>query len=365
MKVMRIAPDVYPIVIGGYPIHVHEMAKHQQNNGIENTVVAVGEESIIETKDLNYNINLFKPNLEIWGNRISLGQLKYIWKNRKKFDILHAHSHLFLSTNFVAICSIFGSAPIIITNHGLFSQTAPMWFQHFFLKTIGKLTYKRADKIICYTEVEKKELCNYLDLDKKKVYVIHNGIDLYDFIPKKDKNPGKKIKGLWIGRYSLGKGLDYLIKAISQIKEKERIKITLVGWGPRKKEYIQKIKSLKLKKNFRIKKPVHYEDIPKLYQEHNLFILPSDQEGFPRTIMEAYACGLVVLSSDLPQIEKEFGNNLVYFRRGDIKDLKKKLTGIIINYNEYLKGTNKRLLKKFSWEETVGKTIGVYEKTND
>ena len=184
LRVLRIASDVYPIVIGGYTIHVHNMAKTQEEKGVYNVVAAVDSKSSFSRenkKNANYDLKLFKPTIELFGNRISLSQLRFIWKNRKKFDIIHAHSHLFFSTNFAAFCKLFGSSPLVLTNHGLFSQTAPIWLQHFFLKTFGKFTCKKADKIICYTEEEKNELYNYLKIKKNKVYVIHNGINLNKF----------------------------------------------------------------------------------------------------------------------------------------------------------------------------------------
>ena len=212
--------------------------------------------------------------------------------------MVHAHSHLFFSTNLCAVARQLGSTPLVITNHGLNSQTAPRWFQDIYTASGAKLTFAAADKIICYTETEKKELVD-IGIKSRKIKVIHNGIDTDLFVPAKEASFDKKNL-LWVGRYARGKGLDYLIDAFNIVKSRHPdATLTMVGKGPDKDRIVQKIHDLNLGNSIIMKDFVQNSEIVDLYQNSSVFVLPSLEEGVPRTILEAMSCGIPVVCSRL------------------------------------------------------------------
>ena len=78
MRVLRVASDIYPWVVGGYPIHVHEMAYYQEKMGVHNTVVAVKPRKgnkVDENVEINYDLKLFNESFEVLGNKIELIEL--------------------------------------------------------------------------------------------------------------------------------------------------------------------------------------------------------------------------------------------------------------------------------------------------
>jgi len=64
--------------------------------------------------------------LELLGNDISPGVAQYL-ATADEFDVIHAHTHLYFSTNLAALKRRAGGPGLAITNHELFSQTAPEW----------------------------------------------------------------------------------------------------------------------------------------------------------------------------------------------------------------------------------------------
>ena len=252
--------------------------------------------------------------------------------------------------------------PLVITTHGLIGQTAPHWFSNLYLSSIGKFTLKSADKIISYTESEKNYLIN-MGIDEKKIRVIHNGIDTELFIPM-EKQDTNIIRILWIGRFVPGKGVEYLIDAFNiLVKEYPNLEILMVGNGPLKEKVKHKIYKLNLNKNIILKEFVPNIKLPELYQNSDIFVLPSLSEGVPRTMLEAMACGLPIVCTELPQlvdIVKECG---VLVPLKDFRALAEGISKVISDRKlaqKFGRNARTKMVENYSWDDSVRKTIELY-----
>jgi glycosyltransferase involved in cell wall biosynthesis len=310
-----------------------------------------------------YITTWFNPTLKFKGNIMSIALFHAVIKNRSSYDIIHAHSHLFLSTNLCALIRKLGSSPLIITNHGLISQTAPMWIQRFFIPTIGKWTFKSADRIICYTMHEKNELIE-LGINPEKIVVIHNGIDTEVFFPNDTQIQNHTI--LWIGRYTRGKGVQYLIDAFYCLMQRyPDAHLIMIGDGPEKREILKKIQDLGLSTNITLRTFVPNEDLPALYRRSDVFVLPSLSEGIPRTILESMACGIPVICTDLPQLVDLVTGAGVVVPARDPEAIASAIMKIFQDpeFASRLRKTGtKRIVNGYSWKDTVSRTIAVYEE---
>lgn len=365
MKILRVAPDIYPYTVGGLGIHVHEMSKEQTKMGHDVTVYTASEgaKSAYEAPE-GYYVRNFKPFAKILGNSIMPELFVDLVKDQSKHDIVHAHSHLFFSTNLSAVARKLGSTPLVITDHGLNSQTAPKWFQDLYSSTGAKLTFAAADKVICYTETEKNELVN-IGVESQKIKVIHNGIDTDLFVPLKETSFDKKNL-LWVGRYAKGKGLDYLIDAFSILKTRHPdISLTLVGKGPEKDHITQKIHDLNLESSIIMKDFVPNSKIVGMYQNSSVFVLPSLEEGVPRTILEAMSCGIPVICSKLPQLVDIVNGAGVLVPVKDYQTLADSISEALSDSSLAIKfGENgrRRVVENYSWKDTVNRTVQLYEE---
>jgi glycosyltransferase involved in cell wall biosynthesis len=364
MKILRVVSDLYPSVVGGIGIHAHEMSKQQARLGHDVTVYTAnnGNEAREEFRD-GYKIIRFKNDLKLMGNSISFRLFRELFKIRNDFDIIHAHSHLFFSTNLCAFVRKWGSSPLVITNHGLISQTVPMWAHKIYIPTIAKWTFKSADKIICYIEREKSML-KKLSIDSNKIAVIHNGTDTNMFIPCEKEKDNNQI--LWIGRFTPGKGVEYLIDAFSiLVKEYSDFKLLMIGRGPLKENIEQKIQDLNLSKNVIIKEFVPNSELPEIYQSSDVFVLPSLNEGVPRTILEAMACGIPVVCTELPQLVNVVDGCGLLVPVKDSQALAEGISKIISDRELAQKfGRNGRakVVENYSWGDTIKKTVQLYEE---
>lgn len=365
VKILRVAADFYPSVVGGIGLHAYEMSKLQAKMG-HNVVVyttKTNSESEVERLD-GFQVIRFKPLIKIFGNSITISMFNKLTQNKNRFDIIHAHSHLFFSTNLCALIRKVGMSPLVITNHGLNSQTAPEWFQNLYTATGAKWTFGKADKIICYTEAEKQELID-LGINPQKIVVIHNGIDTDLFVPRK-KGSQNNIQLLWIGRFIHGKGVDHLVDAFKIINIKHPdIKLLLVGRGPERELIKRKIGELGLDMSISIKDFISNSDIAKLYQNSNVFVLPSLEEGVPRTILESMSCGVPVVCSELPQLVDIVEGCGFLVPKKDSQAIADRVLEILSDSSLAKKmGENGRekVIRNYSWKDTVEKTIELYKE---
>ena len=362
MKILRIASDLYPSVVGGLGVHAHEMSKLQAELGHDVTVYASDSEDAKATEYRDgYKICRFN-GFKILGNSISWRLILRLFKERDDFDIIHAHSHLFFSTDISALMRKISSTPLVITNHGLISQTAPMWLQKIFIPTIAKWTFRSADRIICYTPEEKAALIR-IGIDPEKISIIHNGINTSTFSGSCD-HASREI--LWIGRFTPGKGVEYLIEGFEIfLKEHPDFRLLMIGKGPGKDEINKMIQEMGLSGNIKIKDFVPNSDLPEVYQNSRLFVLPSLHEGVPRTILEAMASGLPIVCTELPQLVDIVNGCGLMVPVKDSDALAGALSRVVsdkILADKLGRCGRARVEKNFSWDDTVRQTLALYEE---
>ena len=369
MKILRVVGDIYPDVTGGLEIHAHEMSKMQAHCGHEVTVFTSNNDNLpeVECKD-GYRIIRYSRIIKIFGNSISLDLLFKLVKNRNNFDIIHAHSHLFLSTNLCALMRFIGSSPLIISNHGLISASAPVWFNKQYLKTIGKWTLNRADKIICYTDGEKENL-EKLGIDPRKIVVIHNGVDTTLFTCRTPEKNSEKKQILWVGRFVTGKGVGYLIEALSLVQKKiPDSHLVLVGVGPEKPAIEDKIRKLHLQSSVTIIDYLDNNKLPQIYKKSDIFVLPSLMEGVPRTILEAMSCGVPVVTTNLPHLVGIIEGAGLVVPPKEPALLSNAILTILEDASRGKdmgqRGRNK-IEREYSWDDTVGKVLELFESVID
>ena len=88
IKVLRVSSDLYPFVVGGIGLHVHEMSKLQEKYGCDITVYTLNEKrKSIEDNEVGYKILSFKPLIKVMGNKISLKLLFKILNSMKPVRI--------------------------------------------------------------------------------------------------------------------------------------------------------------------------------------------------------------------------------------------------------------------------------------
>jgi len=360
MKIYRVTQALYPYVVGGSPIHCHELSYYQSKKNYQVTVLTPKRNSKTKGLTINYNLKQFKWFRMPWDffgmeNPICPG----LWWEllRSDFDLLHTHSHLFFTTFFSVIISKIKNKPSVVTVHGVKAvrNKATNLFQEFWLQVLSRYIFKMSDKIICLTKADAEEIKNY-GADAEKIEIISNGINTQLFSPCDYHN--NYI--LWVGRFVEEKGLKYLVDAVGDIIEDFlNKKFVLVGEGPLRGEIEARIYKKNLSKFFEIRNNCLQEEIAKLMKECELFVLPSLQEGFPKSLLEAMACGKPVITTN--GLKEIVGDAGITVTPGSVEELKTALKTFLSDPSKEKRSGEqgrKYVERNWSWD-IVSKKIDV------
>lgn len=164
---------------------------------------------------------------------------------------------------------------------------------------------RQATKIVTVSEAMRATLASEHPDLAHKVHHIPNGVD--DLSAEAPSTPPKTRRLLSVGSLIERKGHSTLIRALQQLPS--NYTLTIVGEGPERERINALIKTLNLQDRVRLTGSLPPQQMPNIYQEHDLFALASRSEGRPNVLMEALSAGLPVVASDIPGITEVVANS--------------------------------------------------------
>lgn len=357
MKILRVTQNLYPSEMGGAPYHVHAMSRDQADMGHDVTVVTTRTDPSLPRREhrYGYEIRRFDTLVSPLGNDIAPGLGRYL-RSVGTVDVVHAHSHYYISSNLAALKRRLGTTPLAITNHGVYSQSAPVRPFRWYLKTLGRWTFNSADRVFCYTGVDRDrlhELGVTTPLD-----VIPNGIDIERFTP--DGPPSELIVEdgpvlLSVGRHVRGKRPELALEAFANYREDTpHATLYLCGDGPIRERLERKATALGVAESVTFLGEVPYDEMPGIYRAADVCLVPSRFEGVPRTVLEALATNVPVIAADLKQMRGSFDH--AGCRLVDFADSTAVLAALDDLVDAKTTGSRAAIEDDYEWSETVTAT---------
>ena len=372
LKVAMIGHKRIPSREGGIEIVVEELSTRMAKKGIEVTCYnRKGKHALDKSQKVNhikeYKGVKLKSVLTIDMKGLAamtssfFGAIKILFS---KNNIVHFHAEG--PCAMIPIIKFFSKKKIIVTIHGLDWQRAK-WggFATKYIKFGEKMAAKYADEIIVLSENVKKY---FKDTYNRETNFIPNGVnkpEIKDVDIIKDKfNLAKDSYILFLGRLVPEKGIHYLIEAYNKINTDK--KLVIAGGSSDTDTYFNELKEkAKDNKNIIFTGFVQGEELEELYSNAYIYVLPSDLEGMPLSLLEAMSYKNCCLTSDIPECKTVMDNNGVTFKKSDVNDLKEKLQYLVDNVdkvNKYKSEVQEYILKKYNWDDVVDKTIELYKK---
>jgi glycosyltransferase involved in cell wall biosynthesis len=282
------------------------------------------------------------------------------------FDVIHAHSHLFLTSLQAATACMKGRTPFVVTVHGVFAKRGFFTdiMQKAYLHTLGRRIFTLASRVICVSKGDAYEVIA-LGCPASKIRVIPNPVDGQQFRPGPSKRAEDEV--LWVGRFVPEKGLEYLIKALKLILAKRKITLRLVGDGPQRTRIESLVKQLDLSKQVIFEGEVSYGEVARIMSEASVFALPSIKEGLPKVLLEAMASELAIVSAAIPGVSEVITNdeNGLLVEPKSAEGLAKAILTLLGDRSHVKRlGTNARrnVMQNYSWESTLKALDRVYEE---
>ncbi|MFX0138784.1 MAG: glycosyltransferase family 4 protein [Candidatus Hodarchaeota archaeon] len=265
--------------------------------------------------DRSIKIIYKKFYFNLWGKNPIVNISSYVLKNLEKYDLIHAHSYIFLTSFQCALLRRIKKFPFILHIHGgvqtplvsssSIAENLQLTFKNrFFDNIFGRITINSADAIISVSKKDLNILKKRYDISKKINKYIPIGIDVNKFKNEPDR---EKKYITFIGRLSYIKGIDRFINFVKKVYKKDKsLKFLVVGNGPLINLVIEAQKSYPIT-HFKF---YPYDKIENIYNISKIVIIPSRFEGIPTTLLESLACETPVIANNVGGISEIIKNDV-------------------------------------------------------
>ena len=278
------------------------------------------------------------------------------------YDVIHFHAEG--PASMVKLAKLFKKR-CIVTIHGLDWQRAK-WggFATKFLLFGERTAAENADEIIVLSENVKQY---FKEKYNRNTVFIPNGIEAPT--PKEARIIKEKYALdkdgyiLFLGRLVPEKGVHYLINAFKETESDK--KLVIAGGASHTSDYEAEIRAL-ARNDERIVFTgfIQGEELVELYSNAYIYVLPSDLEGMPISLLEAMSYGNCCLTSDIEECTEVCEDKAEYFEKGNESELKAALEFLLNNpdkVSEYKNNAAGFILNKYDWDNVVNKTLELYK----
>lgn len=326
----------------------------------------------------------------------------------EKIDIVHGHQ----SMSALAVETILHAQTLglktVFTEHSLFESGA---FENIVVNKLNSIVLSNVDKVICVSYTLKENFIKRIGVDRGDVHVIPNGVSkrfikskiklrkknkICENLPKteeisnigssKDTNLLKieennsslyknnefekisgrreKIRIISCCRFVYRKGIDILIRTIPKICNLDkRIEFLIIGDGVKKFELERMIDENNLNKRVKLKDGVEHKKMPGVFSKHDIFLNTSLTESFCIAIIEAAACGLQVVSTNVGAVSEVLPKNMITLVNLTDDSILEGVAKAIKKMKKKSKKVN--FYKSYDWKLIAKETVGVYDNIKD
>lgn len=240
-------------------------------------------------------------------------------------------------------------------------------FLYKIIVPLVKLIWKNASHVISNSEGLKNLALR--TKPNQKIGVIYNGVNIEEFNPLEDKQ-NDKFKVICVSRITARKGINYLIEATDQlVKKNYNIELEIVGEGNEKAKLEKMVEKLELGNHVKFLGIIPHNELPALYSQADIFVLPSLNEGMSNTVLEALASGLPIVATDTGGTRELLsgGDNGFIVKMKNSEDLMIKI-GRIMRDGDLQKRMSQRsreVAESMSWEKVAKQYYDLYKVVND
>lgn len=363
MKIVQIITQMD--TVGGAQIHVRDLSVGLANSGHDVYLIAGGTKNIhtiIEENnvDVLYSQSLIRK-LNIKLDIKAIIEIRKILKEIQP-DLVATHSSKAGIIGRIAGWTL--RIPTVFTAHGWsFTDGVPSRKKRIY-KLFEKIIGRISDGVIAVSEYDRELAIKHKVLPPNKVHTIHNGVHDLPVNKKFFYSVAEDTPTIiMVSRFAQPKRQLQLLTALNQIRHIQW-KMSFAGDGP----LLQEAKEFVERENLRDRVLFfgNRDDITELLNKSSLFILLSDWEGLPLSILEAMRCGLPILASDVGGVKEAVYNseNGYVVSKNNLDELIEKLTILLTNSSLRMEmGRKGRLLfeENFSFEKMYNETEDFYK----
>lgn len=231
------------------------------------------------------------------------------------------HSHLYSAT-LVARMATPQKIPLITTVH---TNVATHEYKKWYVKLLEQVGYKmHRSTIIGVSTGVMDQYFSFFGHKPYKKHLLYTFVDLKELEKPYEAPPAAVDKDYFtlvaIGALRFPKNQQYLIRAFGKLKN-EKFQLHIYGIGVQQPEIEQLVKDTDV--NVILKGEV--KQASRLLPQYDLYVMPSEYEGFSLSVLEAMAMNIPMLLSDIPSFREQCADTAVFFDLKNTDDFINKL----------------------------------------
>lgn len=383
MKIAFVYDAVYPWVKGGAEMRIHELGKRLSVRGHEVHIFGVkwweGKDTF-EYEGMTLHGVCKARNLYVNGRRSISEAIIFAAKlfpelRKENFDLIDVSVFPYFSCFTVKAVSVLEKVPSVFTWHEVWDD---YWYEYLgragiFGQLVEKAVSKLSENNIAVSSWTKDRL-ELLGVPGEKIKVIPNGIDLKKISgigPDWGKFPvgleSKTYDIIFAGRLIKEKNVDLLIKAVALLEaDFPDLRCCIVGDGPEKAALVELAKRIGVYENVEFAGFQEYGALIGKIKASKVLVLPSSREGFGMVVIEAFACGVPVVTVRAKYnaaqglVEDGVDGFIVGLEEREIAKAVVKMIGINSGNTEASEAALRKA-ENYDWEEIVKNVNLVFE----
>lgn len=349
-------------VIGGASVHLFDLAVGAQQKGYDVEVFVGGHGVFLDKlKDAGLkcrSLKYMQREISPWNDLMGFFELRKLFIKSKP-DLVHLHSSKagILGRLAAKIVSI----PVVFTAHGWAFTEGVSSKKRFIYIVIERFMARFSNSIITVSEFDRQLALDSNVGNPILVRTVHNGMPNLPLIQRKPN--ASIVKMIMVARFEEQKDQQSLIKALAQIEQK-KWRLEFVGNGSLMAQAVTLVESLGLSDHIFFSGAC--DDVAKRLEQADVFLLISNWEGLPLTILEAMRASLPVIASKVGGVPEavDDGQTGYLVPRGDVMAIsdaiQKILSNEVLRLSLGLAG-RKKFEQQFLFDSMLDKTLNMYE----
>lgn len=347
---------------GGNETYYKNLIENLPNNIVDDIILFVNPGYDVEALGFKGRVVQFKSTNSFIRNFIEIPVLM------KKYSLSCMHMQYFIP--FIRPC------PVITTIHDISFEHFDDIFtkkEMFIQKKLIPYAARKSDFVFTVSEYSKNDICATYGIDEERVIVTYNGKS-EKYRVNKDEKVFKKIREkyelpdeyiLCVGNVQPRKNLKRLIRAYAMYLKGNPTGKPLVIVGKKAwmfEEIFKEFHELKLENKIIFTGYVEDIHLPIIYSYATLFVYPSIFEGFGLPVLEAMACGVPTITSNVTSLPEVAGDACVFVDPYDEQDISDAICNLLNDKTKRDMLSARGLLQadKFSWKRTAEETVKIY-----
>jgi len=248
------------------------------------------------------------------------------------------------------------------------------WLQRYYYRWFHSLSIRHASRVVALSDQGRQDIEHYLGLNSIEIEVVYPGLP-GEFRPISRNPPFSPIAEtgevqdyiLTVGSVYPYKNLDHLVRAFGIIRARGFPHCLVIASGGQTVPFDIK----RLAEEIGVAKEVCFverflsrQELVSLYSGAVVFVHPSSEEQFNLTVVEAMACGIPVITSDLPSFREQVGDAGLIVEVGNVEALCDGICKVLsepARQKEMAQRSQERS-HQFSWVASARKMVAIFDQ---